>query len=381
MSVKLDDVVAAMGEIAPLELAEEWDNVGLLVEPTKRRRVKRVLLTIDLTEGVMEEAIGMGAEVVVAYHPLIFEGIKRVTGGDWKGRVVGRALEKGVAVYSPHTALDAVEGGVNDWLADMFKDCEPTRYSLKPHRRQSAGQRYKLVVYVPETHVDTLRDILGGSGAGWIGNYGDCSFNVEGEGTFRSGKGAKPVVGKSGRLERVREVRLEMVCCSDEGALQEIENTIREFHPYEEPAWDLYKLEPKAMRYVGQGRDVCLHEPIPLKGVVERVKKHLKLKHVRVAAAERHKSGSEKIRMVGLCAGAGGSLLAGQKRFDLLLTGEMRHHDVLDANARGVSVILTDHTNSERGYLRVLKKRLGGMLGKGVEVVASKVDGEPLRVV
>ncbi len=135
------------------------------------------------------------------------------------------------------------------------------------------------------------------------------------------------------------------------------------------------------MRHVGQGRDVCLHSRHSVDSIVRRVKKHLRLAQVRVATADKHKRGGKQIETVALCAGAGGSLLADLRGFDLFITGEMRHHDVLAANARGTSVILTDHTNTERPYLPTYKKKIAAELGKGVQILISKKDAEPLRIV
>ncbi len=370
MSVKLSAVLDALKEIAPLELAEEWDNVGLLIEPSKPKPIRRVMLTIDLTDAVADEAIRLGSDAVIAYHPPIFEPLKRLA-----GRLASLA-ENRVAVYSPHTALDSAQGGVNDWLADGIG--ARSRYSIKPFSKTPILETFKLVIFIPRTHVDKMRSALAASGVGHIGDYSSCSFNTEGFGTFIGGASAKPVVGQRGRLEKVEEIRLEMNCSDYSVNLQEIEKLIRQTHPYEEPVWDLYRLEPKRSELLGQGRDVMLNKPISLEGLVSRVKRHLKLKHVRVAKAD-HPLNTD-IEHVCLCAGAGGSVLNGCGA-DVYLTGEMRHHDVLAANARGVSVILCDHTNTERGYLPVLKKKLLAKLGRGVRIDISKGDREPLEIV
>jgi dinuclear metal center YbgI/SA1388 family protein len=373
MPKKLNQVVGALQELAPLDLASEWDNVGLLVQPSKPKMVSRIFLTIDLTEAVFAEAVAKKVQLIVAYHPPIFNPIKRLS----PASVAALCLEAGIAVYSPHTALDAVEGGVNDWLCEAFDLKHATRYSIEPAEK-SLGQ-CKLVVFVPQSHVDVLREELAMAGAGRIGDYRECSYQLNGTGTFHGTASTQPTVGQSGRLERVEEVRLEMVCPDSPWVLQGIESAIQEAHPYEEPAWELYPLRVASQRYQGQGRDVCLHQKMTMKAAIGRIKKHLGLKHVRVAYAADHRTGS-CIEHVMLCAGAGGSVLGGHAP-DLFLTGEMRHHDVLAANARGTSVILTEHTNCERPYLPTFKKKLKALLGKGITIDISRKDADPLQVV
>lgn len=267
MTLELGRALGVLEEIAPLRHAAEWDNVGLLVEPHAEATVTRVLLTIDLTEPVLAEALEHGVELVVSYHPPIFSGLKRLTQHSVGERVVLQAIAAGISVFSPHTALDAAPEGVNDWLAEALGpgDVEP----LEP---------------VPDA----------------------------------------------------------------EG--------------------------------VGMGRGVVLHEPRELGALVGRIKQHLGLSRVRVAGTLRH-DGGELVERVAVCAGAGGSLLAPLEGYDLYLTGEMRHHDVAAKVARGESVILCDHTNTERGYLPRLADRLEELTGGELEIFVSKRDHDPLEVV
>lgn len=267
----LSEVVAALEEIAPLAFAEEWDNVGELVripaEGGAGSGVARVLLTIDLSEPVLDEAIALGCELVVAYHPPIFAKWGRLTPDDTKQRIVLRAIRAGISIYSPHTALDAAPGGVNDWLCEAFGPGEARGIPTPP------------------------------PGA------------------------TAPAIGRA----------------------------------------------------------LTLAAPMTLDACVAGVKAHLGLDHVRLAAAPAHADGSRGIATIALCAGAGGGVLAGQEA-DLYLTGEMRHHDILAAVERGTSVLVCDHTNTERGYLTRLRDRLAAVCA-GVEFAVSARDGEPLRVV
>lgn len=276
MSVPLALVLWQLESIAPLQLAEEWDNVGLLVEPARRKTVGRILLTIDLTEPVLAEAVKRKVDLVVAYHPPVFHPFKRLTQQEPTERVLLAAIAAGIAIYSPHTALDAAPGGVNDWLADGL----------------GAGLKRSLVLPRRPLEMD------------------------------------------------------------------------------EESA----ELQP----VIGQGRELILKKPASLATLVKRIKRHLGLSRVRVAAAERHALG-EPIGTVALCAGAGGSVLGGCGA-DLLLTGEMGHHHVLAEVAGKSSVVLCDHTNTERGFLPVLAKRLEQGLSGAVSATVSAVDADPLVI-
>lgn len=269
MGRRLEEVLSVLEERAPLALAEAWDNVGLLIEPSASDPViERVLLTIDLTMAVLEEALEARAELVVAYHPPIFGGLKRLRASAHGERVVVEALTRGLFVYAPHTALDAAEHGMTDWLAR----------ALGPGR-------------------------------------------------------STPIV------------------------------------PSALPAF--------AGRAVGAGRRVELERPLRLSDAVLSIKAHLGLAHVRVAAAAQH--AERDIASFAVCPGAGGSVFEKVRDVDLLLTGEMRHHDVLARVESGTSVVLAEHTNTERGYLSVFAEELRGRL-VGVSVETSKRDKDPLGV-
>ncbi len=263
MPTPLADLLQALERIAPLDLAEDWDNVGLLVEVPEISEIAHCTLTIDLSEKVLQEAIGSGSQLLVAYHPPIFAPLKRLTRTDAKQRIVVDAIRAGISIYSPHTALDTATEGVNDWLADGFG----------PSERRG----------IPEP-------------------------------------------------------------------------------------------EPGGHAI---GRALSLTEPASLDDCVGKIKEHLGLAHVRVAAAFPHRTGS-KVRTVALCAGAGATVIAGEPA-DLYLTGEMRHHDVLAANERGTSVVLCDHTNTERGYLPTLRSRLAKACPDVAFAIATE-DEEPLQV-
>src|SRR5688572_21889559 len=242
MPLALSHVTSLLETLAPLAHAEPWDNVGLLVDPgvdrrdrTKPPEVHKVLLCVDLTDEVLAEATEREVDLIVSYHPPLFEPVKRLRHSVPAERIVLGASRAGIAVYSPHTALDAAPGGVNDWLADGLGAGERAPLSSEPG---SAAPDLKSVVFVPAANVVALRGALSAVGAGVIGEYSECSFELPGTGTFVPGPTANPSVGKRGKLERASEVRLEMVC--PRAALGLVATVIEQVHPYEEPAWDVY---------------------------------------------------------------------------------------------------------------------------------------------
>jgi len=371
--MKIKAVLEVLRSLAPEHLAEPWDHVGLQVGD-EAWSVRRAMLCIDLTHAVLQEAVEEGVSLIVAYHPLIFSPMKAVTSRDIKQQLVLEAARRKIAVYSPHTALDAAEAGVNDWLcsslgAGVIRPIEPS---------SSHGQdKYKLVTFVPSEQAEDLRVTLADAGAGVIGDYTHCSFGVMGKGTFLGGASTQPTIGRSGRLESVPELRLEMICRA--ARLSAVVTALVQAHPYEQPAFDLYRLEPAPRIGQGQGRVVTLEQPTTPATLIKRLKQHLGVAQLNVAIPD----GLKRIKKVGFCAGAGGSLLGKAGSIDAFVTGEMRHHDVLWARSAGVMVILAGHTQSERPYLKVYRRRIVAAMkpsARSVTWFVSKRDRPPLRL-
>ncbi|MCA9310984.1 MAG: Nif3-like dinuclear metal center hexameric protein, partial [Phycisphaerales bacterium] len=354
MTTTVRDIVTTLDRLAPFELAESWDNVGLLLGCERDALDGPVLLTIDLTRAVFEEAREMNASCVLAYHPPIFHEIKRITGASPRGGLILDVLRAGISVVSPHTALDAAPDGMADWLMDGVGAGRGDRRALSPHRSEVAGGAKKIVTFVPTARTPAVRDAMVGAGAGVIGGYDTCSYVVSGRGTFRGGEGTNPVVGERGRLEVVEEDRLEMVC--PEARLAEVLAALRLAHPYEEPAFDVYGLAAAPDWSRGGGRCETLEGPAGVDEVAARLRLHLGVDVIKVAAAP----GAGVVRRVGVCPGAGGSLLdaALAAWCDGFVTSEMQHHQALAALERGCSVFLAGHTSTERGYLPTLALRL-----------------------
>jgi dinuclear metal center YbgI/SA1388 family protein len=358
--LKVADLVRAMDTIAPVRLAAPWDNVGLLVgDPDDE--LTRVMVTIDFTPPVFDEAVRGGYAAVVAYHPPIFEAAKRFGAGS----MAYAAARAKLAVYTPHTSLDAADGGTNDVLADAaaMTDRTPLRAIEGP------DVEYKLATFVPAEHADAVGRAVFAAGAGRIGKYSSCSFRAPGVGTFFGEEGAKPTVGEQGQFEQAPEVRIETVV-----PIADVDAVVRALlltHPYEEPAFDLVRLAraPEARGFGKIGRVPS----VTLRGMVERIKRALAISHVLVGGElDRH------VTRMAVCAGSGGDFVpdAIAAGADVLLTGELRHHDALRALAHGMAVVCVLHSVSERAALDGLQRKLIECL-PGVEIAKSKQDRDP----
>ncbi|MBN3307095.1 NIF3L protein, partial [Amia calva] len=347
--MELSKVVSVLEELAPLSLAESWDNVGLLVEPSPPHTVSTLMLTNDLTPAVMDEAKSKGVGLIVSYHPPLFRPIKRLRCSSWKERLVVQALERGVAVYSPHTALDCLAGGVNDWLCGGLGAGSVDVLS----QAQCSGPTGHRLEFRVERK-DELNTILSG-----LTDIPGVSYQHS---TARSADG---------------EVASVSVSCPSSALTPAVQLLSKHSTVYS--TLTVLQVTKPPLPDHGQGRLCTLDQPITVALAVQRIKSHLGLAHVRLALGAQCTLEST-VRTVAVCAGSGSSVLQGVKA-DLYLTGEMSHHDVLDAVAMGASVVLCEHSNTERGFLTVLQERLSARLGPAVSVRLSERDADPLTVV
>lgn len=381
--MNVQNLIDAVESIAPLALAEPWDRVGLQIGSPDIPLEGPVFLAIDLTEQVLDEALAAHASAVIAYHPPIWEPLKRLTDATPKERVIARAARAGLAVYAPHTSLDNATGGMTDWLCEgvsgstapgkIAGDCR----ALSPRAITRTTQECKVVTFVPDAELDKLRQALATAGAGLIGNYSICSFAVRGDGTFFGQGDANPAVGKAGRLEHVEELRLEMVC--SRASLPLVLATLRQFHPYEEPAVDVYDLVPQMNRAVGAGRRIVLDQPATVQEIAGRLGTFLAGPRGRptVQFADAGRGGA--VTRVGVVCGAGSSQasMAHAEGCEVFVTGEMKHHEVMEAINAGMAVVLAGHTATERGFLPRLAAGLRKIL-PGVVFKVSERDLDPL---
>ena len=337
-----------MEQWAPPVLQEEYDNCGLQVGDPGAD-VQRALLTLDCTEAVVAEAVAEGCGLIIAHHPVIFKGLKSLTGSHEVQRTLLAAIRADVAIYAIHTNLDNVIGGVCGEMAERL-GLQPL-HVLDPKN----GQLVKLAVFVPLAQVEAVRNALFAEGAGHIGAYDECSFNLEGAGTFRAGEGTSPFVGKQGARHTEQEARVEVVCPAH--AVAAVVAALRSAHPYEEPAFDLY---PLLNHHTGIGSGLVgeWEEPITEQAFLG------KLKEVFGSPAVRHtKPVGRAVKRVALCGGSGASLIgkALAAGADAFVTGDVKYHDFFLPEGR---MLLADigHFESERYTPDLIQNHLARIL-------------------
>jgi dinuclear metal center YbgI/SA1388 family protein len=352
---------------APPGLAASWDNVGLLLgDPAGP--VSRVLTCLTLTPAVAREAVVGQYQMIVTHHPILFRGAKRLTTDTPDGQIFATLAGAGVAVYSPHTAFDDCPGGINDQLAH-----HAGLASVRALRRVREDT-CKVVVFVPEADRDRVLDAMFQAGAGVIGEYRECSFRLTGTGTFFGSDAANPAVGQKLRREEVAEWRVEVVCPRHH--VESVVAAMRSAHSYEEPAYDVYALLGRESAS-GSGRIGTLPKPMSLDALAGRLGTALRCPMLAV-----HGDAARAVSQVAIACGAAGEFLgdAVKAGADVFVTGEMRFHEILAAEAAGVALILPGHYASERFALEWLATWLCEQV-PGLHAAASIADRDPLRFV
>jgi dinuclear metal center YbgI/SA1388 family protein len=356
-----------MEQFAPLELAADWDNVGLLLGDLAAP-VERLMTCLTVTPEVVAEAVAERVQCIITHHPMLFHAVKRLTAATSEGQMLLALIRAGVAVYSPHTAFDNTAGGINDALARRLGLME-----VGPLRRRQGPGRCKVVVFVPDADLTRVSDAMFEAGAGHIGQYSQCSFRLAGTGTFFGSETTNPTVGQKGRREEVSEWRLEVICLEE--AVERVLASMRRAHSYEEPAYDVYPLRPKAS-HLGEGRVGRLSQPTPLHSLAQMVKTQLNANVVHMVGEP-----ARPVERVAIVCGAGGEFLtdALKAAADVFLTGEVRFHDSLNAQAGGLALLLPGHYATERCGVEDLAGRLQEQW-PGLTVWASRRERDPLRI-
>lgn len=322
-------------ERAPQRLAEKWDNPGLMWGHPQNE-LRQVLLAVDGTDAVLGEAVRKGAGLVVLHHPSIWKDVKHLRTDQALGRRVELCMRHGIAVYAAHTNYDAAADGVSDSLARRLGLTEVRVLDV-----MARDSLQKLVVFVPAGHEDSVRNAMAEAGAGWIGNYSHCSFQVSGTGTFLPREGADPFIGEVGKLERVDEVRLETVVTS--AISRRVVAAMLRAHPYEEVAYDLIPLANDGPAF-GAGRLGGLPAALPLTELAHRVKEVCRVPAVRMVGDPQR-----PVRQIAVCGGSGGDFLqvAARAGADVVVTGDLDHHEALEALDLGLSVLDAGHFGTE----------------------------------
>ncbi len=364
LKMKIKEIVSALERFAPLPLQDGFDNAGLQIGLTDAEATG-ALLCLDVTEAVLDEAIASGCNLIISHHPLIFKGYKSITGKDYVERCILKAIKNDIVIYSAHTNLDNAPGGVNFKIAEKIglknvRILDPKESSL-----------IKLVTFVPSAQAEEVRNALFTAGCGCIGNYDSCSYNTEGEGTFRAQEGSHPFCGTVGELHHETEVRIETIL--PEYKKGEVIRALLSKHPYEEPAYDLYPLH-NSWAQVGSGIVGELEEPESELEFLKRIKKRFE-----VGCLKHNKLTGRLIQKVSLCGGAGAFLIpqAVRSGADVFITGEIKYHDYF---GRETDILLAEigHYESEQ-YTKEIFYSIIRDLFPNFALQFSKVNTNPIK--
>ncbi|MFB6343265.1 Nif3-like dinuclear metal center hexameric protein [Saccharicrinis sp. FJH62] len=362
--IKVREITEVLEAFAPLALQESYDNAGLLVGDPDMN-VRGVLVTLDVTSEVLEEAMQHKLNMIVAHHPFIFSGLKKINGKNDIEKCLITAIKNDIAIYASHTNTDAAVNGLNQKFCDLLqlKNCR----TLSPMN----DALVKLVTFVPSDHAEKVRQAIFDAGAGHIGNYDCCSYNLEGEGTFRALEGANPFVGEKDQLHVEKEVRIETVLPAF--MQHKVVAAMIRSHPYEEVAYDVFPLK-NTWNGAGIGMIGELNEPLPASDFFNVLKKTLNVSVVR------HTTFLDgPVQKIAVCGGAGSFLISDaiRAKADVFITGEIKYHDFFKAENR---IILADigHFESEQ----FVKEVFGELLQKNFSKFAvrlSEVNTNPIK--
>jgi len=332
--MKISQIISFLENLAPLAYQEDYDNSGLIAG-NPDHEIQSALISLDCTEAVVDEAIQKGCGLIISHHPIVFRGLKKLTGKTYVERVIIKAIQNNIALYAIHTNLDNVMSGVNAKICD--------RLGLKDYSILSpkGGLLKKLVTFCPTDHADSVRNALFAAGAGKIGNYSECSYNLEGFGTFKAGENTDAYVGEKGEQHHEPEVRIDTVYPAHlEG---KVLAALLSVHPYEEPAYDLYPIS-NSFKQIGSGMIGSLEQEMDELQFLKLVKEKLNAKVIRHTALLK-----KPVKRIAVCGGAGGFLLQNAIRTgaDVFITADYKYHEFFDADGK---IVIADvgHFESEQ---------------------------------
>ena len=362
--MKVSDIISFLESLAHPSLQEHYDNAGLIIGD-KNWECKGIICSLDATEEVVREAIAKNCNLLVAHHPIIFGGLKKINGKNYVEKAVIAAIKNDIAIYAIHTNLDNVLDGVNGKIASLLGLGNILILSQKD------GTLKKLFTFAPVDHAKQVRDAIFKAGGGHIGDYSECSFNAEGTGTFKGLEGANPFVGEIGKQHQEKELKIEVIFPSW------LENNIvaamKEAHPYEEVAYDVINLANRNRR-IGSGIVGELPEPVPEIDFLRHIKKTFDLSVIRHTPLL-----NKPVKKVAICGGAGSFLvpLALAAGADLYVTADMKYHEFFDANGR---MVIADigHYESEQFTIDLLAEILEGKF-LNFAVLKTEVRTNPVR--
>ena len=362
--MKIKEVISYLENIVPLAYQESYDNCGLIVGD-ENAVINAVLITLDCTELIVDEAIENGCNFIIAHHPIIFNGLKKINGSNYIERTIIKAIKNNIAIYAMHTNLDNASNGVSANIAERLgvKNCTilgPKKDFLR-----------QLVVYCPISHAEKLRNTLFNSGAGTIGNYNECSFTSIGKGTFRANEGCSPYVGELGKRHIEKEEKIEVIF--PKYIEKELLSAMKSVHPYEDIAYQIYILD-NAYENVGSGVVGQLTKAMDVEAFLEMLKRNMKTDCIRYTNLVKN-----QIKTVAICGGSGSFLLASAKRAkaDIFITADFKYHEFFDADNE---LIIADigHYESEQFTKELIYDLLTKNFAK-FAVRLSKVNTNPIK--
>jgi len=340
--MKVKNLLNNLDKISPFFLQESFDNSGIQFADLDAPVIK-ILLSLDVTQDILNEAIKNKANLIIVHHPLLFSPLKQIT--KQTNPLLYQIISGQINLMAMHTNYDLAEGGLNDYLANLLgiKKISPLQ--------SSSEKIFKFTVYVPVQHADKVSQAIFKGGAGKIGKYTETSFNISGKGTFKPMEGTHPFIGEIGKREEVEEIKIETVVA--ERDLDSVIQAMKDNHPYEEPAYDIYELKTKSS--YGMGVFGEIDKEVEISKFSLEVKNRLQARYIRLI-----KSNNRKIKRVALCTGAGSSLLeqVSRKDADLYLTGDITYHTALRAKELRLNVLDVEHFDTEKFFVEALYEQL-----------------------
>jgi len=357
--MKVKTLLSNLDIIVPFSLQENFDNSGIQFADLYAPVVK-ILLSLDTTQDVLDEALENNVNLIISHHPLLFSPLKQIT--KQKSPLLYQIVTSKINLIAMHTNYDLAEGGLNDYVANLLgiKKIAPLQ--------RSSEKVFKFAIYVPIKHADKVRRALFNAGAGKIGNYTETSFNIAGQGTFKPMEGTNPFIGKIGEKEIVSEIKIETVV--SERNLESAIQAMKIAHPYEEPAYDIYEILSK--RNYGIGLWGKVDSVWQLEEFSRWLKDKLQAKYVRLI-----KSNDRKIKKVALCTGAGSSLIENVSNLDidLYITGDITYHHALRAKELGLNILEIEHFDTEKFFVEAIYDQLVKLgIPKGILIKSKKME-------
>lgn len=364
------DIVKVMNELAPTYLIDKtWDNSGLQIGSINKE-VSNILISLDVTPNVVSEAIINKVDMIITHHPFFFKPISKITSDDTRGKMIYDIIKNDIVVFSAHSNLDACKNSISNIIAKELALRDSAVLS-----EIYSEKLYKTVVFVPATHSELVRNAMTDNGAGYIGNYSHCTFNVKGNGTFMPKEGSNPFIGKENKIEYVEEERIETIVT--EHQLNKVIDSMLNVHPYEEVAYDIYLLNNVVNKY-GYGTIGYLSKEMYLEEFAQLIKEKLMCDTIRLYGYK-----YKKVKKVAICGGSGSDFVreAYYKNADVYVTGDIKYHDAQLAMELEMPIIDANHYDTEKLVLPYLKDYLQNHLGNKVKINIFQENGAPFSTI